>query len=275
MTSPAIIRAKDLDSHHRATTRPARKRSVVVKEVRMNALVELTNVTKRYDSDSRPAVSNVSLEIPAGEVTAIMGPSGSGKSTLLNLIAGLDRATGGSIRVTARELTGLSESALARHRRANIGLIFQFFHLLNNLTVLDNVLIAAQLAGMPRKEGLARAHDLLSQLGLDGEAQSFPARLSGGQRQRVAVARALINRPPLLLADEPTGALDTRTGEQVLDLFRDLNEAGLTIVLVTHDARLADRYAHRVVTLIDGTVAGDRPARGGSRDQTGRLEALR
>jgi putative ABC transport system ATP-binding protein len=222
----------------------------------MNTLVELTNVTKTYGSQR--ALDDVSLRIPAGEVTAVMGPSGSGKSTLLNLVAGLDRATSGNITVAGREITGLGETALARYRRDTIGLIFQFFNLLNNLTVLDNVLISAQLAGMPRKAANERARDLLTQLEIAEQAQSFPARLSGGQRQRVAIARALINRPVLLLADEPTGALDTRTGEQVLDLFRDLNSAGQTIVLVTHDPRLAERYADRIVSLVDGAVARDR-----------------
>jgi len=222
----------------------------------MNTLVELTNVTKTYGAQR--ALDDVSLRIPAGEVTAVMGPSGSGKSTLLNLMAGLDRATGGNITVAGREITGLSETALARYRRDTIGLIFQFFNLLNNLTVLDNILISAQLAGMPRKAALERARDLLGQLEIAEQAQSFPARLSGGQRQRVAIARALINRPVLLLADEPTGALDTHTGEQVLDLFRDLNSAGQTIVLVTHDPRLAERYADRIVSLVDGAVARDR-----------------
>jgi len=229
----------------------------------MDTLIDLTNVTKTYDL--RPAVDNVSLSIPAGEITAIMGPSGSGKSTLLNLVAGLDRVTSGSITVAGREITGLGEAALARYRRETVGLVFQFFHLLNNLTVRDNVLIAAQLAGMSRKEAATRARRLLGDLGIADQAESFPARLSGGQRQRVAIARALINRPPLLLADEPTGALDTHSGEQVLDLFRDLNRhdtsggyGGLTIVLVTHDPRLAERYTQRVVSLIDGAVARDR-----------------
>ncbi|HLJ67777.1 MAG TPA: ABC transporter ATP-binding protein [Chloroflexota bacterium] len=225
----------------------------------MNALVELSSVTKIYGSaaDAPPALDAVSLRIPSGEVTAIMGPSGSGKSTLLNLVAGLDRVTRGTVTVDGEEITGLGESALARYRRRKIGLIFQFFNLLDNLTVLDNVLIAAQLAGMPRKAGVERARELLSQLEISGHAASFPARLSGGQRQRVAIARALINRPVLLLADEPTGALDTHSGEQVLDLFRDLNSAGQTIVLVTHDPRLAERYADRIVTLVDGAIARD------------------
>jgi putative ABC transport system ATP-binding protein len=225
----------------------------------MQALVEVTNVTKTYGTDSSPpALDNVTLRIPAGEVTAIMGPSGSGKSTLLNLVAGLDRVTQGSVVVDGQEITGLGETALARYRRDKIGLIFQFFNLLNNLTVLDNVRISAQLAGVSRRAALERATELLTQLEIAELAHSYPARLSGGQRQRVAIARALINRPVLLLADEPTGALDSHSGEQVLDLFRDLNATHLTIVLVTHDPRLAERYADRIVTLVDGRVGHDR-----------------
>jgi putative ABC transport system ATP-binding protein len=189
-----------------------------------------------------------------------MGPSGSGKSTLLNLVAGLDRVTSGRIVVEGQEITELSEGALARYRRRKVGLIFQFFNLLNNLTARENVLIPAQLAGMGGREAVSRAGELLEQLGILEVADSFPARLSGGQRQRVAIARALINQPALLLADEPTGALDTRSGEGVLDLFRDLNHAGQTIVLVTHDPHLAERYAHHTVHLVDGAVAASRGA---------------
>jgi putative ABC transport system ATP-binding protein len=224
----------------------------------MNALVELHSVSKIYNgAGAQRALNGVSLRIAAGEMAAIMGPSGSGKSTLLNLVAGLDRATSGSIRVDGLEITRLRESALARYRRAGVGLVFQFFNLLNNLTVRDNVLIAAQLAGMNRRASEDRVRELLAKLGIAAQADEYPARLSGGQRQRVAIARALINRPTLLLADEPTGALDTRSGEGVLDLFRDLNAAGQTVVLVTHDPRLAEHYARRIVTLVDGAVASD------------------
>jgi putative ABC transport system ATP-binding protein len=226
----------------------------------MNNLVELKGVTKVYAAASQPALDTDSLSIPAGEVTAIMGPSGSGKSTLLNLVAGLDRVTHGTITVQGQEITRLSEAALARYRRATIGLVFQFFNLLNNLTALDNVLIPAQLAGMNRRAARQRARELLEQLEIIDQAEAFPARLSGGQRQRVAIARALINRPALLLADEPTGALDTRSGEQVLDLFRDLKSAGQSIVLVTHDPRLAERYADRVITIVDGVITRNTPA---------------
>jgi putative ABC transport system ATP-binding protein len=225
-----------------------------------NSLVELVDVTKIYDAaSSQRALDGVSLRIAAGKITAVMGPSGSGKSTLLNLVAGIDRASGGKIVVDGLEITRLGETALARYRRAKVGLVFQFFNLLNNLTVLDNVLIPAQLAGVGAGEADRRARELLEQLGIAEQARKYPARLSGGQRQRVAIARALVNSPVLLLADEPTGALDTHSGEQVLDLFRDLNSAGQTIVLVTHDPRLAERYADRIVTLVDGTVATNAP----------------
>jgi putative ABC transport system ATP-binding protein len=223
----------------------------------MTPLLELTCIVKVYRGAERPALDRVTLAVPAGEVAAVMGPSGSGKSTLLNLVAGLDRPTSGSVRVDGVELTRLGEAELARYRRIEVGLVFQFFNLLNNLTVLDNVAVPAELAGLGRREARRRALALLEELGLGDHARSFPARLSGGQRQRVAVARALVNRPPLLLADEPTGALDRRSGEQVMDLLAELNRAGQTILLVTHDARMAERCASRVVTLVDGAVAGD------------------
>ncbi|HYW27063.1 MAG TPA: ABC transporter ATP-binding protein [Terriglobales bacterium] len=223
----------------------------------MTQLLELTGVVKVYGGAERPALDRVSLAVPAGAVAAVMGPSGSGKSTLLNLVAGLDRPTSGSVRVDGVELTRLGEAALARYRRTTVGLVFQFFNLLNNLTVLDNVAVPAELAGVRRGVARRRASVLLEELGLAEHARAFPARLSGGQRQRVAVARALVNRPPLLLADEPTGALDSRSGEQVVDLLVRLNRAGQTILLVTHDARLAERCASRIVTLVDGAVARD------------------
>jgi putative ABC transport system ATP-binding protein len=224
----------------------------------METLVQLSNVTKRYGPTStEPALSGITLEIPAGQVTAVMGPSGSGKSTLLNLIAGLDRPTSGSVTLDGVQVSRLSESALARYRRQEIGLIFQFFNLLNNLNALDNVVIPAELAGVPRKQALEWGRQLLEQLGIAGEARKYPAQLSGGERQRVAVARAIINRPALLLADEPTGALDSHSGEQVMDLLADLNRGGQTILLVTHDPRIAQRYASDVIRLVDGQVVDE------------------
>src|SRR5581483_9658479 len=179
----------------------------------MDNLVQLTDVTKRYDEDGTPAVHHVSLAVPPGEALAVMGPSGSGKSTLLNLIAGLDRPTSGEVLVSGERVDKLSETGLARLRRRQVGMIFQFFNLLDDMTVLDNILLPAQLAGLPPGQARTRAGQLLAALRIAKHADAYPARLSGGERQRVAIAGALVNRPALLLADEPTGALDTATGE--------------------------------------------------------------
>jgi putative ABC transport system ATP-binding protein len=224
----------------------------------MTTLVELTEVSKTYDrAGGPPALEEVTLAIEGGEFTAIMGPSGSGKSTLLNLVAGVDRPSSGRVRVAGEDLGGLSEARLARFRRARLGFVFQFFNLLGNLTVLENVLLPAQLQGTRPAPARARAVELLAQLGITELADHYPARLSGGQQQRVAVARALINQPLLLLADEPTGALDTHGGGQVMELLEGLNREGQTVLLVTHDAKLATRHAGRVVTLVDGRVDDD------------------
>ena len=222
----------------------------------MEALVQLSGVTKRYGSGAA-AVDEVSLQIGAGEAVAVMGPSGSGKSTLLNLIAGQDRPTGGTVTVAGQRVDRLSETGVARFRRDRIGMIFQFFNLLDDLTVADNVLLPAQLARVPKATAWARADELLARLGIDRYRQAYPARLSGGERQRVAIARALVNRPPLLLADEPTGALDTTTGEDIGQLLQELNSSGQTIVLVTHNPDLARRYARRTVQIVDGKVTGN------------------
>jgi putative ABC transport system ATP-binding protein len=231
----------------------------------MTTLVELAQVSKRYDGASgQAALDEVSLDIDAGELTAIMGPSGSGKSTLLNLIAGIDRPSGGQVRVGGEDLGRLSEAGLARFRRARLGFIFQFFNLLANLTVLENVLIPAQLQGIRPGPARARAMQLLARLDIADLAGRYPASLSGGQQQRVAIARALVNQPVLLLADEPTGALDTHAGEQVMQLIRGLEQEGQTVLLVTHDAKLATRHASRVVTLIDGRVYDDTRLEGAS-----------
>jgi putative ABC transport system ATP-binding protein len=221
----------------------------------MTELVKIRAVGKRYESAGPPALDGVDLSVAPGEAVAVMGPSGSGKSTLLNLVAGLDRPTEGRVEVAGTDLTGLSETALARFRRQHIGIVFQFFHLLDELTARDNVLLPAQLAGMPRKQAMARADELIDSLGLAARAKAYPATLSGGERQRVAVARALVNRPPLLLADEPTGAVDARAGDQITELLRDLNRGGQTVVLVTHDATLAARCATRTIEVRDGKVA--------------------
>jgi putative ABC transport system ATP-binding protein len=217
--------------------------------------IRLDGVTKIYQPGAPAAVADVSLSVAAGEVAAVMGPSGSGKSTLLNLIAGLDRPTAGTVTVAGRRIDTLGEGALARFRARHVGIIFQFFNLLDDLTVQDNVLLPAQLAGASRRAARARARELLERMGIEEHRNAYPARLSGGQRQRVAIARALVNSPELLLADEPTGALDTATGQEIGQLLRELNAAGQTLVLVTHDPALADRYAARTVHIVDGRVA--------------------
>jgi putative ABC transport system ATP-binding protein len=220
----------------------------------VSELVQLTDVTKVYQGGITGALNGVSVTIEKGEFAAIMGPSGSGKSTLLNLVAGLDRPTSGSIVVGGSDLLKLGEAELARFRRDHIGFVFQFFYLLPNLTALENVLIPAQLKGNVTP---GRAQELLDRLGIKDIANSYPARLSGGQQQRVAIARALINNPTLLLADEPTGALDTRTGEQVMELLGRLHRDGQTVLLVTHDAKLATRHAARVISVMDGKIVDD------------------
>ena len=218
-------------------------------------VIRLDDVTKTYQAGP-PALADVSMSVAAGEVVAVMGPSGSGKSTLLNLIAGLDRPTAGTVTVAGRRIDTMGESALARFRARHVGIVFQFFNLLDDLTVEDNVLLPAQLAGASRKQARARTGELLARMGIDQYKNAYPARLSGGERQRVAIARALVNSPELLLADEPTGALDTVSGHEIGTLLRQLNEAGQTLVLVTHDPALAGRYAARTVRLVDGQLAG-------------------
>jgi putative ABC transport system ATP-binding protein len=217
-------------------------------------VIRLTGVTKTYQAGTAPALDDVSMSVTAGEVVAVMGPSGSGKSTLLNLVAGLDRPTVGTVTVAGRRIDTLGEGALARFRARHVGIIFQFFNLLDDLTVEDNVLLPAQLAGASRRQARARAGELLERMGIGQYRDAYPARMSGGQRQRVAIARALVNSPELLLADEPTGALDTTAGQEIGRLLRELNAGGQTLVLVTHDPALAQRYAARTVRLVDGQV---------------------
>ncbi|TQJ47010.1 ABC transporter ATP-binding protein [Streptomyces sp. NBC_00080] len=219
-------------------------------------LIELRDVSRRYD-DGPPALHDVSLTVRSGEAVAILGPSGSGKSTLLNLIAGLDRPETGTVTVDGVRVDGLGEAAAARYRRSKIGMVFQFFNLLDDQTVADNVALPALLAGMARGEAHRRAAELLETLGIDRHARVYPGRLSGGERQRVAVARALMNRPALILADEPTGALDTAAGEDVSRLLRDLNAEGQTLVVVTHDLALARSCTDRTVRIVDGRIAED------------------
>ncbi|MEU5346166.1 ABC transporter ATP-binding protein [Streptomyces sp. NPDC020766] len=228
-------------------------------------VIELRDVSRGYD-DGPPALHDTSLTVRPGEAVAILGPSGSGKSTLLNLIAGLDRPDTGTVTVDGVRVDRLGEAAAARYRRSRIGMVFQFFNLLDDLTVADNVALPAQLAGMARGEARRRAAELLEALGIDRHAAGYPGRLSGGERQRVAVARALMNRPPLILADEPTGALDTAAGQDVSRLLRDLNAEGQTLVVVTHDLALARSCTDRTVRIVDGRIAEDRITGGQTAD---------
>jgi putative ABC transport system ATP-binding protein len=222
-------------------------------------LISLDAACKHYgkDGNASPALAGVTLSIGAGEYVAVLGKSGSGKSTLLNLIAGLDRATSGSVCVGGQPLASLGESAMAKWRGRTAGVVFQFFQLLPTLTVVENIMLAMELLNrIPAAQRRDRALSLLRQVSLEDQAHKLPAHLSGGQQQRAAIARALANDPPLLLADEPTGNLDSQTAADVNQLFLDLAAQGKTLFVVTHDTELA-RSAHRVIELRDGRVVRD------------------
>src|SRR5207249_1321891 len=212
-------------------------------------------VRKTFEAENAPvrALRGVNLTIEAGDFAALMGPSGCGKSTLLNLVAGLDTADEGEIEVAGELVTGRSEDDLARMRRRHVGLVFQFFNLLEGMSVLENVALPAIVAGRKRKAAETRARDLLDLLGLADKAKAVPGVLSGGQRQRLAIARALANEPTMVLADEPTGALDSAGGNEVMELFRRLHGDGQSILLVTHDDDVAGA-ADRIVQMRDGKV---------------------
>src|SRR6266568_3236576 len=218
-------------------------------------------VRRTFEAENAPvrALRGVDLTVQAGEFVALMGPSGCGKSTLLNLIAGLDVPDEGDITVAGEQVTGRSEDDLARMRRRHIGIVFQFFNLLEGMTVLENVVLPSVIAGRKRKMAETRARDLLDLLGISDKASAAPGVLSGGQRQRLAIARALANEPTLLLADEPTGALDSAGGDEIIELLRRLHGSGQTIVLVTHDAGVAAAAA-LIVRMRDGRIMNSGPA---------------
>ena len=222
-------------------------------------MIQLRDVTKQFSGRRNiTALDRVSLHVPRGDMLSIVGPSGSGKSTLLNLIGGLDRATSGAILIDGQNLANLSDDDLTRVRRDKIGFIFQFFNLLPSLRSVENVALPLHLRGWPRKQVEARARELLQLVQLGARLDHLPDELSGGERQRVAIARALAVYPPILLADEPTGNLDTQTGQDILKLVRDLHERlGATILIVTHDQSVA-ASCRRSITIRDGQVVEDR-----------------
>ncbi|TKK83845.1 ABC transporter ATP-binding protein [Herbidospora galbida] len=217
--------------------------------------VRVRGARRTFEAELAPvrALRGVDFDVAKGEFVAVMGPSGCGKSTLLNVIAGLDGVDDGTIEVAGERVDGRDEDWLARFRRHHIGFVFQFFNLLDGVSALDNLVLPGVLGGMKRRAAEARARDLLDLLGLGDRLQQVPAVLSGGQRQRLAIARALVNQPSLLLADEPTGALDSEGGLEVLELFRRLHEDGQTIVMVTHAAEVA-AGASRSIRMRDGRI---------------------
>ena len=201
------------------------------------------------------ALRDVSVEIERGEFVAVVGPSGSGKSTLLNLVSGIDKPTSGQVWVDGTRIDAMDENALAKFRRSHIGIVFQFFQLLPTLTALENVSLPMELRGDERRYRRARAQEMLTRVGLGARMTQLPSELSGGEQQRVAIARALVNDPPLLLADEPTGNLDSANAEGIVTLLRELADAGKTILLITHEVNLA-RAAHRTILMRDGEIVG-------------------
>jgi ABC-type lipoprotein export system ATPase subunit len=219
------------------------------------------------------AVDEVNLDVASGETVAVMGPSGCGKSTLLHLLGGLDRASGGELWLAGQRVDQMGERGLARLRRDRIGFIFQAFHLMDELTAVENVELPALLAGRPAGKARRQARALLDRVGLADWAGQLPSQLSGGQRQRVAVARALVSDPTLVLADEPTGNLDSQATLEVLRLFEDLHAAGQTLVIVTHDSRIA-ATAGRLISMRDGAFADETKLTGGSTGNLGALAGL-
>jgi len=226
----------------------------------MSVLVETKDLKRHYRMGESvvTALDGVSIGVSDGELVALVGTSGSGKSTLLNLIAGLDRPTSGTLNIDGTDLAAMSSEDLSRHRRQNVGVIFQSFNLVSTMTALENVTLSMMFADVPKAERLDRASKLLESMGLGGRQRHKPRELSGGEQQRVAISRALANKPRLLLADEPTGNLDSRTSREIMQILKDLNEKeGKAIILVTHDANLASEYAHRTVRLMDGKVVSE------------------
>ena len=233
------------------------------------AIVKLTDICKDYARGKEPVrvLKNINLTVEQGEYLAIMGPSGSGKTTLMNLIGCLDVPTSGTYELDGRDLKDLSDNALAEIRSKHIGFVFQSFHLLPKMDALDNVALPLLYAGVPLKERRARAAEALRAVGLEERIHFLPNQLSGGQCQRVAIARAMVGKPDLLLADEPTGALDSKAGSQIMDIFRQLSDGGMTIIMITHEASIA-ACADKTYYILDGELRGQTQEKGGSSDET-------
>jgi len=226
--------------------------------------IRLESVSRQYTMGESVirAVNDVSLTIPAGEFLALLGSSGSGKSTLLNLIAGLDRPSSGAVIAQGNDLSKMSPLALARYRRQTVGMVFQSFNLLPRMTLEENVELPLRLAEVDRSERATRVREALQRVGLEKRIGHRPSELSGGEQQRTAIARALVNRPKILLADEPTGNLDSATGESILTLLREIQKnPGMTIVMVTHERALAERFADRLAVMGDGKILSNGAAR--------------
>jgi ABC-type lipoprotein export system ATPase subunit len=246
-----------------------------VKEVADTAVLRARGVRKEYGKGEGlvRAVDGVDLEVDPGETVAVMGPSGCGKSTLLHLLGGLDRPSGGEISLAGRRIDQMGEKALARMRRTAVGFVFQAFHLVDELSAVENVELPALLAGRSPRAARRRAADLLDRVGLADRARFLPSALSGGQRQRVAIARALSNEPLVVLADEPTGNLDSTATVDVLRLFESLHRAGQTLLIVTHDERIA-ATADRLISMRDGAFVDETRLTGGTTGQLGALVGL-
>ena len=221
----------------------------------MMAILKLTDICKDYQQGKEPVrvLKNISLTVEKGDYLAIMGPSGSGKTTLMNIIGCLDVATSGSYELDGRNLKDLSDDDLADIRNRHIGFVFQHFHLLPKMTALDNVALPLLYADVPMKERRQRAAEALKAVGLEKRMEFYPNQLSGGQCQRVAIARAMVGKPDLLLADEPTGALDTKSGQQIMEIFRQLSRDGMTIVMITHELSIAQQ-ADKIYRILDGEL---------------------
>lgn len=222
------------------------------------SVIHIEHLDKAYRmaSGPSPVLKDVNLNIDVGEFVAIMGPSGSGKSTFMNILGCLDKPTDGSYELTGRSVSEMTKDELAHLRNHTIGFVFQGFNLLPRMTIEDNVALPLVYSGMAREERRTLARALLAKVGLEKYARSLPSQISGGEQQRVAIARALINRPQLILADEPTGNLDSKTGEEIMALFKELHCEGITIVLVTHDPNIA-AHAQRIVRFLDGKIVRD------------------